>query len=107
MSLVLTSASFNACLQGGTVCSINDDTSDSNVDLVIVTFKCFGTPASTVMNGRLMSVCKEREGRRAGRKEGGKEGGREGGREGRREGGREGEKEGGKCVANNCLVYLN
>lgn len=63
MSLVLTSASLNACLQGAIVRSINDDTSDSNFDLVIVTFKCFGTPASTVMNGRLMSVCKGGKGK--------------------------------------------
>ena len=57
MSPALSSASFNACLQGASVFITRSSTSASSFALVIFIFKCFGPVLSAVMKGRLISVC--------------------------------------------------
>ena len=61
ISLALTPASFKAALQGSMLLVIKSSTRDSNLDLVSLTFKCFGPLASAVTNGKLTSVCAELE----------------------------------------------
>ena len=56
ISLALTPASFNACLQGDNVFAIKSPTSISNLLLVNFILMCLGPVLSAVINGKLISV---------------------------------------------------